>query len=100
MVHPILNGYSIKFTSEANDNLLNLEKNDYLKVVSKIKCLTSDCLNLNIKKLKLKKVNLYRLRVGDFRIIYSIESEQIVVWIIAIGLRKDIYKRIVRFLNL
>lgn len=37
-------------------------------------------------------VNLYRLRMGDFRILYSIENDTLVVRVVNIGNRGDIYK--------
>ena len=36
---------------------------------------------------------LMKLRVGDYRIIYSIENETVTVHVIAIGHRKDVYER-------
>jgi mRNA interferase RelE/StbE len=35
---------------------------------------------------------LYRLRVGDFRVIYTIEGRRLVVLVIRVGHRKDIYR--------
>lgn len=35
---------------------------------------------------------LYRLRVSDFRVIYTIEGRRLVVVVIRIGHRKDIYR--------
>lgn len=38
--------------------------------------------------------NLYRARTGDFRIIYTIIKKRLVVLVLKIGHRKEIYKRI------
>ncbi len=35
---------------------------------------------------------LYRLRIGDYRVIYTIEGRRLVVLVIRIGHRKDIYR--------
>ncbi len=37
---------------------------------------------------------LLRLRVGDFRVVFSIEQEELLILIIAIGNRADIYRRL------
>ena len=36
--------------------------------------------------------NSYRIRVGDYRVIYEIEDKMLRILVIAIGHRKDIYK--------
>jgi mRNA interferase RelE/StbE len=41
--------------------------------------------------IKLKKRNGYRIRVGDFRIIYDIEDAMLWVEVIALGNRKETY---------
>ena len=46
----------------------------------------------NIKKLKGEFDGLYRFRIGNFRLFYSIESEKVIVFIIDIEKRKDSYK--------
>jgi len=38
--------------------------------------------------------NLYRIRKGDFRIIYSIEDEALIVSVIRVGNRRDVYRGI------
>ena len=37
--------------------------------------------------------DLYRLRVGDYRVLYRIEDKRLLVLVIALGHRRDIYKR-------
>ncbi len=36
--------------------------------------------------------NLWRIRVGDYRIVYEIEDDRLVVLIVRIGHRRDIYR--------
>lgn len=36
--------------------------------------------------------NLYRIRIGDYRVIYSIEDAQLVIHVLKAGHRKDVYK--------
>ena len=47
--------------------------------------------------IKLKRYDdLYRVRVGDWRIIYAIEDEQLVVLVIEIGSRGGVYQGLSR----
>jgi mRNA interferase RelE/StbE len=46
----------------------------------------------NIKKLKGEYKEIYRYRIGDFRLFYKISEETVIVFIIDIEQRKDAYK--------
>ena len=46
----------------------------------------------NIKKLSGELKGSYRLRLGDMRIIYSVDEAKNIVYIEVIGFRGDIYK--------
>ena len=46
----------------------------------------------NIKKLKGKYKEIYRFRIGDYRLFYKIEEIKVIVFIIDIENRKDAYK--------
>lgn len=46
---------------------------------------------LRVKKLK-KEKNLYRLRVGDYRVIYEVKNEQLLITVVRLGHRKDVYR--------
>lgn len=45
----------------------------------------------NIKKLKGKYSEVYRYRIGDYRLFYTISEETVIVFIIDIEDRKDAY---------
>jgi len=68
--------------------LQKLERNVAQKIVLAIEKLPSEG---DINKLKGKKIkNIYRLRIGKFRVIYSMKEE--IIKIIKIDTRGDIYK--------
>ena len=48
---------------------------------------------------KLRGSQYYRVRSGDYRIIFEIEGKKLIVLVVAIGDRKDIYKRLKRLLK-
>lgn len=49
--------------------------------------------NRQVKRLKGAQ-DILRLRVGDFRIVFSVEEEQLMILVIAIGSRGDIYNNL------
>ena len=47
-----------------------------------------------IEKMQGSEEDLYRLRVGDYRIIYHIQDQASTILVVKIGHRKDIYRRL------
>jgi mRNA interferase RelE/StbE len=47
----------------------------------------------NTKRLKGELLGSYRIRMGDLRIIYSVDEENNVIYIEVIGFRGDVYKK-------
>ena len=41
---------------------------------------------------KLKGAKLYRIRIGNYRVIYEIQDERLLVSVIKLGHRKDVYQ--------
>ena len=46
----------------------------------------------NIKKLKGNYKDLYRFRIGDYRLFYKISEDTVIVFIVDIEARKDTYR--------
>jgi mRNA interferase RelE/StbE len=82
--------YEIQFSDSAIRDLKNLEK-ETKEIIKKaiFVCLTENPFLGDIKKLKSPMVG-YRLRKGDYRILFVIEKESIVIS--TIKHRKDAYK--------
>lgn len=82
--------YSIVFTESADKQLKKLSASVQRLVVDKIKKLDINQPNNNIKKL-VGSLDFYRLRVGDYRVIYQIKHDKLIVLIVKVGHRKNIY---------
>ena len=61
------------------------------RIDSAIEALESDPRASGVKKLKSQR-DLYRIRVGDYRIIYEIQDAVLVVLIVKVGKRGDVYR--------
>ncbi len=85
--------YSIEFRPSALKSLKRLPKQDLVKIKIKIDQLANNLPNPNTTKLKGNSV-FHRIRSGSYRIIYEINGDALIVLIVKIGHRKDIYKRL------
>lgn len=81
--------YSINFTKTALKSLKSINKNDIRRILDKIDLLKKDPYPIDCKKLKTS--NAFRIRIGNYRVIYDIVNEDLIIRIIKIGHRKDIY---------
>jgi mRNA interferase RelE/StbE len=83
--------YKIEWKKSAVKELTLIPKETAAKIYENISQLSLNPYPLGSKKLKGAK-NLYRLRIGDYRVIYSIYNEELVVQIIKIAHRKIAYR--------
>jgi mRNA interferase RelE/StbE len=86
-----LKKYTIVFSKTAEKSLKTFDREDKIRILSKVKELAGDNDNLDIKKLKSCHL-LYRLRIGNFRVIYNIQNDRLIIYVVAVGHRKHIYK--------
>lgn len=84
--------YQVKFKRTAEKQLSKLPRQIQKKLRSYIdEKLTKDPRPAGVRKL-VGKDNLYRIRVGNYRIIYQINDDTLVVRITKLGDRRDVYK--------
>jgi mRNA interferase RelE/StbE len=84
--------YAITISQSALKELQRLQKPTIKKIEKAITELAKTPRPAGVKKLKENTEDLYRIRSGDYRVVYSIEDEIKVVDIRKIGHRKDIYR--------
>jgi len=82
--------YSIFITRQAQKELTKLSTNDYLKIKAKIQALSENPRPPGSKKLKGREG--WRIRSGNYRVIYDIKDDKLLVKILKIRHRKDIYR--------
>ncbi len=79
----------IIWDEKANRELNKLEVLIAKRIVKKVKELSENPYSGDVKKLKGEEG--FRLRVGDYRIIFTIEKNRIII--LKVGHRKNIYER-------
>ena len=85
-----MGSYSLEVKRSAAKEIAGLPKADCQRVVAKIQLLASDPRPRGCEKLS--GAEKYRMRQGDFRILYEIDDSAKSVIIVKIGNRKDVYR--------
>ncbi|MBA2562647.1 MAG: type II toxin-antitoxin system RelE/ParE family toxin [Chitinophagaceae bacterium] len=85
--------YTVVLTKTAEKELQRLPSPTIEKIVNTLKSMEENPRPSGCKKLKGYK-NLWRIRVGDYRIIYAIEDVTLMVDVREIGNRKNIYDKL------
>ncbi|MFA5033156.1 MAG: type II toxin-antitoxin system RelE/ParE family toxin [bacterium] len=81
--------YKVVFTHRAIRDLKLIDKQLQIQLLNKIKWFSKEPLKY-ARKLISTKIGSYRFRIGDYRVIFDVVGENIVI--LRIGHRKDIYK--------
>jgi mRNA interferase RelE/StbE len=84
--------YKIEFAKAAEKQFAVLQKQDLKKIAKRIEKLASNPFPPDCKKLE-GSDDIYRVRQGDYRILYSVFEKKLVVLVLKIGHRKEIYKK-------
>ena len=83
--------YTILFRTSVSKDLDPIPKKDIQRILRRIQSLVDNPRPPGCEKLS--EEERYRLRQGDYRIIYSIQDDERSVWIVKIGHRRDVYRR-------
>jgi len=77
--------YKILFAKEAQKALLRLPRNTATLVHQKLEQLANDPYAPNTNARKLQNRPGYRLRMGDWRVIYEIQNDQLIILVLKIA---------------
>ena len=82
--------YKVFFKKSVQKDFDPSPKKDLKKILNRIAELAENPRPSGCEKLTGKE--RYRLRQGRFRIVYSIQDDELTVWVVKVGHRKDIYR--------
>ena len=86
--------YQIRFKPSAAKELAKLPQDVQRRIAPAIEGLATDPRPPGVEKLT--GTDAWRIRVGDYRVVYAIEGRALVVLVLHIGNRREIYKRLRR----
>ena len=84
--------YHLEYKASVAKELRRFPKTQLRRVVRRIQLLAKDPRAVGCIKIQGEN-GIYRKRQGDYRIIYTINDKTIVVLVIKVGHRKDVYER-------
>lgn len=82
--------YTILVERYAQKQIMKLDKKRIPAIKAAIADLANNPRPYGYKKLKGEEA--YRIRIGDYRVIYEIDDDVIVVTVVSAGHRKDVYE--------
>ena len=83
--------YSVEWDTRAVKELRALETKERRKILERVAKLGTNPRPPGCKKLH-EKESAYRIRVGDYRVIYQIRDTQLLVLVVRVGNRRGVYR--------
>ena len=83
-------GYSIFFKISAQKELESIPRRDLQRIMERIAGLADDPRPHGSEKLSGQE--RYRIRQGNYRIVYSIQDHELTVWVVKVGHRREVYR--------
>ncbi len=87
-----MTSYKIEWKQSAKKELKKLDKQIIPRILQAVENLADNPYPPNSKKL-IGSDSIYRIRVGNYRIIYNIQSSVLTIEVIKIGHRREIYRK-------
>ncbi len=84
--------YSIFIKESAARELEELGKKDLVKILKRIGALSENPRPAGAEKLA--GVELWRIRQGNYRIVYSIKDDVLTLWVVKVGHRREVYRKL------
>jgi mRNA interferase RelE/StbE len=83
--------YKIIFRKSVAQDMRRIPTRDLRRILAAIDALSDDPRPVGVEKLSGKEK--YRIRQGNYRILFEIEDEEVIVVVVKVGHRRDVYRR-------
>ncbi|MBB6172034.1 mRNA interferase RelE/StbE [Nocardiopsis mwathae] len=84
--------FRTRFHEEARRDLRKIPKRPAMTILRKLTELQADPYGCNSTSM-VSRPERRRLRVGDYRVIYTVDNGELIIWVVEVGHRSEIYKR-------
>lgn len=84
--------YTVELSNRAKRDLAALSADLQTRIVKALRKLEENPRPSGIEKLK-GEDNAYRLRVGDYRILYEVHDKVLLVLVVKVGHRREVYRK-------
>ncbi len=84
--------FKLSISLSAEKRLKKIPKKDVAKIVAVIQALSVNPFPEGCRKLSGEE-NVYRVRQGLYRVIYEVKKNELIILVLKIGHRKDVYRR-------
>jgi mRNA interferase RelE/StbE len=88
--------YQVIIKPQAEKAILELQRKDQENVFREIRAIAVDPKKTGVKPLRHELKGLWKSRVGNYRIVFRIEEGRLLILVIAVGDRKEIYRTVSR----
>lgn len=82
---------TVVFSQKFKKAMKKFPRTDYLFIKKYLEKILNEAIDPNIKQLKNYKIASYRMRIGNFRILFNIDSKKEKYLFMTIRRRKDLY---------
>lgn len=82
--------YKITLRKSVKKDLKPVPKADLIRILERIQGLAHDPRPFGSEKLSGRE--FYRIRQGDYRIVYSVHDRELTVWVVTVAHRRDVYR--------
>jgi mRNA interferase RelE/StbE len=83
--------YRIEVSATAERQLRKLPRTDQVRIIRVIQALSTEPRPPGCRKLA-GQADVFRVRTGRYRVLYSIEDRRLVIIVLKVGDRKDVYR--------
>ena len=84
--------FNIHWKTSAKKELKKIDKIEIPKILNEIEKLSIEQHPINHKKI-IGTDNIFRIKIGNYRVIYSIENQKLIIEIIRVRHRKEVYRK-------
>jgi len=84
--------YEIEYAKSVLKDIRKIAPTSLIRIQKSISQLKSNPYPIGVKKLSGNE-NIYRIRIGVYRVIYSVQDHKLVILILKIAHRKDVYSK-------